>query len=130
MNLDRITLEVWWSRLVAIADEAATTLLRTAFSTIIRESNDYTVVLMNTSGQTIAECHRRHSGLRRADERAAHLHLATGRDLVDETASCRRRASPRRDRPPADAVRSPTPLGRCQRAVYARACASPGPTCA
>ncbi|HMD95538.1 MAG TPA: hydantoinase B/oxoprolinase family protein, partial [Trebonia sp.] len=55
--LDAITLEVWWSRLVAIADEAATTLLRTAFSTIIRESNDYTVVLMNTSGQTIAECH-------------------------------------------------------------------------
>jgi N-methylhydantoinase B len=55
--LDAITLEVWWSRLVAIADEAATTLLRTAFSTIIRESNDYTVVLMNASGQTIAECH-------------------------------------------------------------------------
>jgi N-methylhydantoinase B len=39
--LDGITLEVWWSRLIAIADEAATTLLRTAFSTIIRESNDY-----------------------------------------------------------------------------------------
>jgi N-methylhydantoinase B len=55
--LDAITLEVWWSRLVAIADEAATSLLRTAFSTIIRESNDYTVVVMNTSGQTIAECH-------------------------------------------------------------------------
>ena len=55
--LDAVTLEVWWSRLVAIADEAATTLLRTAFSTIIRESNDFTVVLMNTSGQTIAECH-------------------------------------------------------------------------
>jgi regulator of RNase E activity RraA len=54
--LDAITLEVWWSRLVAIADEAATTLLRTAFSTIIRESNDYTVVLMNAPGQTIAEC--------------------------------------------------------------------------
>jgi N-methylhydantoinase B len=56
-SLDVITLEVRWSRLVAIADEAATTLLRTAFSTIIRESNDYTVVLMNTSGQTMAECH-------------------------------------------------------------------------
>jgi N-methylhydantoinase B len=56
VNLDPITLEVWWSRLAAIADEAAATLLRTAFSTIIRESNDYTVVLMNTSGQTIAEC--------------------------------------------------------------------------
>jgi N-methylhydantoinase B len=54
--LDPITLEVWWSRLAAIADEAATTLLRTAFSTIIRESNDYTVVLMDPAGRTIAEC--------------------------------------------------------------------------
>jgi N-methylhydantoinase B len=41
--LDAITLEFWWSRLVTIAGKAATTLLRTAFSTIIRESNDYTV---------------------------------------------------------------------------------------
>src|SRR5215469_5525944 len=54
--LDPIRLEVWWSRLAAIADEAATALLRTAFSTIIRESNDYTVVLMNPDGETIAEC--------------------------------------------------------------------------
>ncbi|WP_200886620.1 hydantoinase B/oxoprolinase family protein [Phaeacidiphilus oryzae] len=54
--MDPIRLEIWWSRLAAIADEAATTLLRTAFSTIIRESNDYTVVVMNASGETIAEC--------------------------------------------------------------------------
>jgi N-methylhydantoinase B len=54
--LDAIRLEVLWSRLAAIADEAATTLLRTAFSTIIRESNDYTVVLLDPDGQTIAEC--------------------------------------------------------------------------
>ena len=53
---DPIRLEVWWSRLAAIADEAATALLRTAFSTIIRESNNYTVVLMNSGGETIAEC--------------------------------------------------------------------------
>jgi N-methylhydantoinase B len=33
--LDPVTLEVWWSRLVAITGEAASTLLRTAFSTII-----------------------------------------------------------------------------------------------
>ena len=54
--LDAIRLEVLWSRLAASADEAATTLLHTAFSTIIRESNDYTVVLMNPAGQTVAEC--------------------------------------------------------------------------
>ncbi len=54
--IDPITLEIQWSRLIAIADEAATTLLRTAFSTIIRESNDYATVLMNLEGDTIAEC--------------------------------------------------------------------------
>ncbi|QBY56196.1 hydantoinase B/oxoprolinase family protein [Cupriavidus oxalaticus] len=54
--IDPITLEIWWSRVVAIADEAATTLVRTAFSTIIRESNDYCVVLLNAVGETIAEC--------------------------------------------------------------------------
>jgi N-methylhydantoinase B len=55
-SIDPITLEIWWSRLVAIADEAATTLVRTAFSTIIRESNDYSVVLLSRAGETIAEC--------------------------------------------------------------------------
>ncbi|MEY9934080.1 N-methylhydantoinase B [Catenulispora sp. GP43] len=53
---DAVDLELRWSRLAAIADEAAAVLLRTAFSTIVRESNDYTVVLMDPAGRTIAEC--------------------------------------------------------------------------
>lgn len=52
---DPIGLEVRWDRLAAATDEAATTMLRTAFSTIIRESNDYTVVLMDRQGRTMAE---------------------------------------------------------------------------
>ncbi|MHC3472582.1 hydantoinase B/oxoprolinase family protein [Streptomyces sp. 7R007] len=52
---DPIGLEVRWDRLAAATDEAASTMLRTAFSTIIRESNDYTVVLMNRQGRTMAE---------------------------------------------------------------------------
>ncbi len=55
VNLDPVDLEIRWSRLAAITDEAAATLLRAAFSTIIRESNDYTVVLMNSAGHTVAE---------------------------------------------------------------------------
>jgi N-methylhydantoinase B len=55
-SLDAVRLEVWWSRLAAIADEAATAMLHTAFSTIIRESNDDTVVLVNRSGERIADC--------------------------------------------------------------------------
>jgi N-methylhydantoinase B len=54
-DLDAVDLEVRWSRLAAVTDEAATTLLRAAFSTIIRESNDYTVVLMSPAGHTVAE---------------------------------------------------------------------------
>jgi N-methylhydantoinase B len=52
---DPITLEVYWSRMISIADEAATGLLRTAFSTIVRESNDYATVLMDRNGDSIAE---------------------------------------------------------------------------
>ncbi|MFD0319049.1 hydantoinase B/oxoprolinase family protein [Streptomyces flavalbus] len=52
---DPIGLEVRWDRLAAATDEAAATVLRTAFSTIIRESNDYTVVLMDRAGRTMAE---------------------------------------------------------------------------
>lgn len=55
-EIDPITLEIWWSRLVAVADEAATTLLRSAFSTIIRESNDFATCLLNAKGETLAEC--------------------------------------------------------------------------
>src|SRR5688572_5285764 len=55
-GIDAITLEIWWSRLVAVVDEAATALLRTAFSTIVRESNDFATVLMNVRGESIAEC--------------------------------------------------------------------------
>lgn len=55
-DIDPITLEIWWSRLVAVADEAATTLLRSAFSTIIRESNDFATTLLNAKGETLAEC--------------------------------------------------------------------------
>jgi len=54
--IDGVRLEVWWSRLCSIVDEAAHTMLRTAFSTIIRESNDFTVVLMNRAGERIADC--------------------------------------------------------------------------
>lgn len=56
VEIDPITLEIWWSRLIAVADEAATALLRTAFSTIVRESNDFATVLMNRKGKSIAEC--------------------------------------------------------------------------
>ena len=50
-----VTLEIFWSRLISIADEAAAGLLRTAFSTIVRESNDYATVIMDRHGNSVSE---------------------------------------------------------------------------
>ena len=54
-NFDPITLEIFWSRLTAIADQSAKTLVRTSFSTIVRESNDYATALMDADGALLAE---------------------------------------------------------------------------
>src|ERR1043166_3265491 len=54
-QFDAVTLEILWSRLIAVADEAAVTILRTAFSTVIRESHDYTCVVLSREGDLIAQ---------------------------------------------------------------------------
>lgn len=54
-SFDPITLEILWSRLISIADESAAALLRTAFSTVVRESNDFTTVLMDADCNCLAE---------------------------------------------------------------------------
>ncbi|HMQ08971.1 MAG TPA: hydantoinase B/oxoprolinase family protein [Saprospiraceae bacterium] len=54
-SIDPITLSVLWARLISIVDEAGTTLQRTSFSTVTRESNDFAVVLMDESGRSIAQ---------------------------------------------------------------------------
>ncbi len=52
---DPVTLEILWNRLINIADEAATTLVRTSFSPIVRESNDFSCVIFDAEGNAIAE---------------------------------------------------------------------------
>ncbi len=54
-TFDPITLSILWSRLISIVDEAGTTLQRTSFSTVTRESNDFAVVLMDKTGRSIAQ---------------------------------------------------------------------------
>ena len=54
-GIDPITLEVLWSRLIAIAEEAAKEIVRTAFSTTVRESHLFAVVLLNTKGYAISQ---------------------------------------------------------------------------
>ncbi|QRM32385.1 hydantoinase B/oxoprolinase family protein [Microvirga sp. VF16] len=54
-DFDPIELEILWNRLVSVVDEAAVAFLRTAFSTVVRESNAFTVVLMDPTGANIAD---------------------------------------------------------------------------
>ena len=54
-DIDPILLEIMWNRLISITDEGAATLVRTAFCTNIRESNDYTCTLMDANGDSIAD---------------------------------------------------------------------------
>ncbi len=54
-EFDPITLEILWSRLIAIVDEASATLVRTSFSTIVRESNDFACVLLDAEGHSLAQ---------------------------------------------------------------------------
>lgn len=50
-----IDLEIRWNRLIAIVDEAGAVLKRTSFSTVVRESNDFAVVLLDEEGRLLAQ---------------------------------------------------------------------------
>lgn len=52
---DAITLEILWSRLIAIVDEMAATLVRTAFSSVVREAHDCACVLMDPLGNSLSQ---------------------------------------------------------------------------
>ena len=53
--LDAITLELLWTQLISIADEAAVAMVRTSFSINVRESNDYACVLTDSRGYSMAQ---------------------------------------------------------------------------
>src|SRR5262245_16327734 len=53
--IDPVTLEVLWSRLLAVANEQQDTLMRTAFSIIVRESQDLACGMFDTHGWMIAQ---------------------------------------------------------------------------
>src|SRR5688572_21271447 len=53
--IDPIVLEVLWNRLLSVVDEQQVTLMRTAFSTIVRESQDLACGVFDTRGRMIAQ---------------------------------------------------------------------------
>ena len=50
-----IQLEVLWTRLISIVDEAAKAIVRTAFSTLSNEANDFACVLTDARGRSLAQ---------------------------------------------------------------------------
>ncbi len=54
-GIDPITLEVMWNRLIAVVNEQATALMRTSFTTIVRESGDLSAGVFDTRGNMIAQ---------------------------------------------------------------------------
>ncbi|MBM7070313.1 hydantoinase B/oxoprolinase family protein [Actibacterium sp. 188UL27-1] len=50
-----IDLQIMWNRLIAVVEEQATTLIRTAFSTSVREAGDLSAGLFDRQGRMIAQ---------------------------------------------------------------------------
>jgi N-methylhydantoinase B len=53
--IDPVTLEVMWNRLLSVANEQQDALIRTAFSTIVRESQDLACGMFDPQGRMIAQ---------------------------------------------------------------------------
>ena len=54
-RLDAVTLEVLWTRIISIVDEAAKAIVRTSFSTLSNEANDFACVLTDARGGALAQ---------------------------------------------------------------------------
>lgn len=54
-KLDPISLEIHWKRLISMVDEASAAFVRTSFSLLVREANDFAVILTDTKGRSIAQ---------------------------------------------------------------------------
>ena len=53
--LDPVTLEVLWNRLLTVVDEQQVALIRTAFSTVVRESQDLACGVFDVEGRMLAQ---------------------------------------------------------------------------
>lgn len=54
-QIDAVSLGIMWDRLVSLTDEILASLVRSSFSTIVRESHDLSVVVLDPEGNVIAQ---------------------------------------------------------------------------
>lgn len=55
LSEDAVRFQVIWSRLISVADEIATTLVKTAFSLVVRDNHDYACGLYDSKGRMLAQ---------------------------------------------------------------------------
>lgn len=54
-TIDPLRFQVLWSRLISVADEIATTLVKTAFSLVVRDNHDYACGIYDAQGRMLAQ---------------------------------------------------------------------------
>lgn len=54
-QFDPIELEILWKRLISVVDEASAAFVRTCFSTLVRDGNDFAIVLTDAQGRSLAQ---------------------------------------------------------------------------
>ncbi|MCK9914294.1 hydantoinase B/oxoprolinase family protein [Microbacteriaceae bacterium K1510] len=54
-SFDAIELEILWKRLISVVDEASAAFVRTCFSTLVRDGNDFAIVLTDAQGRSLAQ---------------------------------------------------------------------------
>ncbi|MGE0724617.1 MAG: hydantoinase B/oxoprolinase family protein, partial [Alphaproteobacteria bacterium] len=54
-TFDPVTLELLWRRLISAVDEAAAAMVRTSFSTLVRESYDFSCIITDDRGESLVQ---------------------------------------------------------------------------
>ncbi|MCB0179568.1 MAG: hydantoinase B/oxoprolinase family protein, partial [Anaerolineae bacterium] len=55
MNIDPITLEVIWNRLISVVNEQAAALIHSSFTTVVREAGDLSAGVFDRNGNMVAQ---------------------------------------------------------------------------
>ncbi len=54
-SFDPVTLEILWTRVIGIVDEASAAFVRTSYSTLVREAHDFAIILADPEGNSLAQ---------------------------------------------------------------------------
>jgi N-methylhydantoinase B/oxoprolinase/acetone carboxylase alpha subunit len=54
-RFDAVELALLWRRLISLVDEAAAALVRTSFSTLVRESYDFSCIVTDAAGESLVQ---------------------------------------------------------------------------